>query len=171
MKQLQHILLITLFFLFPVSNSFAQKIVKHEYDRFTKDTITETSSVKLINVFGKISPSVFNCQIRKIGDNIYSMPATIKLDKGSFKITEDDGVYFLLENDETIILRTAYTGIGTLRGFSTVYTLSLEDVEKLRQYRIVAIRITYIDGYYDHDIKPENQGKVMKMLQLVDSTK
>ncbi|MDE5726628.1 MAG: hypothetical protein K2H94_00705 [Duncaniella sp.] len=147
---------------------FAQKIEKNEIDRFTKNTIIETSSVKLLNVFGFFRPHVFNCCLRKVND-LYVLPTYIMFDNESVKITEDDGVYFLLDNDESVFLPTGYTGITDRRNsFDTVYEISLENAEILKNHPITAIRITYMGGYYEHDVAPKNKSKLIKMFSLIE---
>jgi hypothetical protein len=85
------------------------------------------------------------------------------------KFTECDGIYLLLENDESIFLQTSYTGLTNKGTFSTVFNLTSKDVESLRTNKVVAVRISYLGGYYDHDVKEKDQGKIMEMIDLVDS--
>jgi hypothetical protein len=88
-----------------------------------------------------------------------------------YKFTEDNGAYFLLDNGESTFLQTTYTGLTDKGEFSTVFNLSPENVALLRTNKVVAIRITYLGGSYDHDVDEKNQDKIIEMLKLVDSAK
>jgi hypothetical protein len=101
------------------------------------------------------------------------MPANILMNE-IVKYTENDGVTLLLDNDETIILTTNYTGIGGdafAQGywFNTVFSLTNEDVEKLKTNKVVAIRVRYLGGSYDRELKKNKQELIMKSLRLFDS--
>jgi hypothetical protein len=151
--------------------AFGQKITKNEVDKFTKATVIETSPVKMFNQFAMIRPYMLKCFIRKYNDE-YVMPATLMFDgMNVYKFTEDDGIYLLLENGESIFLQTTYTGLTDKGVFSTVYNLSSENLALLRANKVVAIRMTYMGGSYDHDVNEKNQGKIMELLKLVDSVK
>lgn len=151
----------------------AQKVTLREIDKFTKCEIIETSVEKLYtkNPMAMGYSNFFSCGIRKV-DGDYSMPATILMDD-IVKYDENSGVTFLLSNDETVTLRTNYTGIGGEKFgqgylFSTSFSLSQSDVDLLRHNDIISIRISYMGGHFDYDIKGKKQGVVAKMLKLVD---
>lgn len=100
------------------------------------------------------------------------MPARILL-SDIVKYTEDDGIMFLLDNDETVTLKTSYTGIGgdaDFKGyaFSTSFLLNDEIVEKLKNHKIVSVRINYMGGHYDKDLKGKKQELIMKSLKLFE---
>lgn len=151
----------------------AQKIEFKEVDKFTKDKIVETSMEKLYtkNPMAMGYSNFFSCAIRKVDDD-YSMPATILMDD-IVKYDENSGVTFLLSNDETVTLRTNYTGIGGEKFgqgylFNTSFSLSKLDVNLLKHNNIVSVRISYMGGHFDYDIKSKKQGIVAKMFELVD---
>lgn len=155
------------------STSFSQKISKKEVDKFTKQITIETSIESLYSVNFMASGFIykFDFQIRKVGD-IYSMPANILL-KEIEKYDENSGVTFLLDNDETVDLLTNYTGIGAKKFgngyfFETSFTLNSEVVDKLKKHKITNVRIKYMDGHYDRELKSKKQELVMKCLKLVD---
>jgi hypothetical protein len=151
--------------------AMGQKITKHEVDRFTKATVIETSAIKMYNKFGMMRPYMFKCFIRKYNDS-YVMPTILMFDgMNVYKFTEDNGAYFLLDNGESIFLQTTYTGLTDKGEFSTVFNLSPENVALLRTNKVVAIRITYLGGSYEHDVDEKNQDKIIEMLKLVDSAK
>lgn len=157
---------------------WGQKITKLEVDKFTKQTIIETSSEKIAD-FNKWKslvpdPSEVLVSIRNV-DGVWRMPASIRLDEVQ-KYTEDDGITLLLENDSTIILTTLYTGVGaesvglsnSRHAFDTVFELTDEDVENLRKYKITAVRVNFLGGHKDFECNKTKAEKVMKMIKLID---
>lgn len=157
---------------------WGQKITKLEVDKFTKQTIIETSSEKIAD-FNKWKsllpdPSEVLVSIRNV-DGVWRMPASIRLDEVQ-KYTEDDGITLLLENDLTIILTTLYTGVGaesvglsnSRHAFDTVFELTDEDVENLRKYKITAVRVNFLGGHKDFECNKSKAEKVMKMIKLID---
>lgn len=162
-----------LFLLSMIGSVNAQKIITKEVDKFSKLKKIETSMEKLYtkNPMAMGFTNFFSCAIRKVNDG-YSMPATILMDD-IVKYVEDSGVTFLLSNDETVTLRTNYTGIGSEKFgmgylFDTSFSLSQSDVDLLKHNNIVSVRISYMGGHFDHDIKSKKQGVVAKMFELVD---
>lgn len=154
----------------------AQKIKKKEIDKFSKAEIIETSLESLYKQNFMLTgfTNIFECSIRKTNGE-YTMPANI-LTKEIEKYTEDSGVTFLLDNDDTVTLTTLYTGVsgekfGNGYWFNTVFPLSDEDVQKLKNNKVVSIRVSYLGGHYDHDVKDKKQSVISKMLKLVDGEK
>ena len=89
------------------------------------------------------------------------------------KYTEEDGITFLLDNDNTVTLKTNYTGIGAesigkCYVFKTSYNMSNDDVAKLKNNKVIAVRITYLGGKFDREIKKEKQKIIMDSLELFD---
>lgn len=166
-------LLFIVFACFLVSASFAQKIKKSEVDKFSKTRIIETSMESLYSVNFMASGFIykFDFCIRKAGDS-YVMPANILL-KEIEKYDEDSGVTFLLDNDDTVVLKTNFTGIGGEKFgngyfFETSFNISDVDVQKLREHKITNVRVSYLGGHYDRELKSKKQELVMKCIQLVD---
>ena len=150
---------------------FSQKIKKHEIDKFTKSEIMETSTETLYKTYLIAMNHKFDFCIRKVGDT-FSMPADILMDD-IVKYSEDDGVSFLLDNDEVVMLATNYSGIGAEKfgqgyWFHTSFDMTAEDVEKLKNHKVLSVRITYLGGYYDKDLKGGKQVLIQKMLELFD---
>ena len=148
---------------------YAQKIKKNEVDKFTKEQTIETSMESLYSVNFMASGFIykFDFQIRKVG-NAYAMPANILL-KDMEKYDENSGVTFLLDNDDTVELTTNYTGVGSTKFgngyyFETSFTLSDDDVKKLKEHKITNVRIRYMGGHYDRELKSKKQELVMKCL-------
>ena len=151
----------------------AQKLKYKEVDKFSKQMKAETSTETLYSVNFMASGYIYQFEfcIKKVEDT-YVMPANILL-RDIEKYDEDSGVVFLLDNSETISLKTLFTGIGaTSFGmgyyFSTCFNLTNEVVEKLKNHRITDVRILYMGGHYDREIKKNKQDLVMRMLKLFD---
>lgn len=166
-------LLITLILATASISSFSQKINKDEIDKFTKQRIIETTSEAMYkqNYMASGYTNIFSCAIRKINDT-YEMPANI-LTKEVEKYTNGDGVTFLLDNDETVFLPSSYTGLSGKKyaqgyWFETCYPINSDQAELLKKHKITSIRITYLGGHYDHDVKGKDQNKIIKMFELVD---
>ena len=133
----------------------------------------ETSTETLYSVNFMASGYIYQFEfcIKRV-ENTYVMPANILL-RDIEKYDEDSGVIFLLDNNETISLKTLFTGIGATRFangyyFSTCFNLSNEVVDKLKNHRITDVRILYMGGHYDREIKKNKQDLVMRMLKLFD---
>lgn len=164
----------TILFLFGLIGTVnAQKISTKEVDKFTKSKIIETSMERLYtrNPLAMGYSDFFSCAIKKVNDD-YSMLATILM-YDIVKYVEDSGVTFLLSNDETVTLRTNYTGIGGEKFgqgylFSTSFSLSQSDINLLKHNKIVSVRISYLGGHSDYDVKSKKQVIVAKMFELVD---
>lgn len=156
-----------------VATSYAQKIKKSEVDKFTKTKLVETSVESLYSVNFMASGFIykFDFCIRKADDS-YVMPANILMQE-IVKYDENSGVTFLLDNDDTVILKTNFTGIGGNKFgkgyfFETSFNISEADVQKLREHKITNVRVSYLGGHYDRELKSKKQELVMKCIQLVD---
>lgn len=156
---------------FVVLPGYAQKIAKREVDKFTKQEIIVTSKETLfsVNYMASGFSHRFEFQIKKV-DNIYSMPARILLND-IVKYDEESGISFLLDNEDVVSLLTVYTGIsgekfGNGYWFDTCFLLSEDDVNKLKTHKVVAVRIHYMGGSYDREIKANKQELIMKSLLL-----
>lgn len=158
--------------------AWGQKIARHEVDKFTKQSVIETSSEKIAD-FNKWKslipdPSEVVVSIRNV-DGAWIMPTSIRLDEIQ-KYTEEDGMTLLLENDATIVLKTLYTGIGAehvglsnnRHAFNTAFELTNEDVENLRTNNIAAVRVSYLGGHKDFECNKSKGEKVKKMIKLID---
>lgn len=162
------IIILLFFSILSLSSASAQKIKKHEIDKFTKTEFIQTSSAKLINVFGTMRPHQFECYIES-HDGIITMPAKMQFDMESISIDENSGAILLLDNGDTVRLYTLFLGTpDRYNAFSTCFKLSQDDVEKLLNHKILSIRMIYVGGHYDADVKEKNQETVSKMLKLVN---
>ncbi len=151
----------------------AQKIKKIEVDKFTGAEIIETSAETLYSKTYMLNgySHRFKFIIRRAEGN-YAIAASIIM-PDIVKYTENDGVTFLLNNGETISLKTRYTGLGVEQygagyNFDTVFMVPLECVEKLKQHKITDVRVTYMGGKYDKEIEKKKQDLIQKMLNLFE---
>lgn len=156
-----------------IGNLSAQRIKKKEIDKFSKSEIIETSTETLYSVNFMATGYIYRFEfgLKRVNGK-YSMPAIILM-SDMVKYTENDGVTFLLDNDETIFLRTNYTGIGADRfangyNFSTSFSLSDDDVLKLKKHKITNVRVSYMGGHYDRELKKNKQNLIKKMLNLFE---
>lgn len=145
----------------------AQKIKKQEIDKFTKEEFLQTSSSKIINVTGLMRPHKFECYIERHGNTI-TMPASMQFDRENVAIDKDSGIMLLLDNDETVRLYTAFIGEpNRFNEFSTCFNLTENDIHKLLSHKVLSIRMIYVGGHYDADVKEKNQQIISNMLELV----
>lgn len=166
--------ILLLFSVIGVAN--AQKIKTKEIDKFTKQEVIETSTETLYKKNFMLSGwcNRFECCIRKVNDN-YTMPTNILMDD-IVKYDENSGITLLLSNNEAIILTTLYTGVGAEKyangyWFNTSFSLSPSDIEKLKSNDVTSIRVSYMGGNFDRDLKGKKQKVITKMLKLVDGVK
>lgn len=164
---------LTAFFVFE-SSIIAQSIKRDEIDRFTKQRVIETYPETWFSL--KFGISKFGLSFKlSCTDGEYTMPATITT-KELVKFTSGDGIVLLLDNDETVTLTTAYLGIGEMEihrwyDFSTCFILSNDDIEILKNNKVTAVRVMYLGGHIDQDIKSHNQSLLMDMIKLVERQK
>ena len=171
---MKRILLVAMFSTFALSSIFAQKIKTKEIDKFTKSEIIETSSEYLFRVnYGSGWTHRFDFILRRVNGSF--VMATEILLPDMVKYTEGDGVTFLLDNGETLFLETLYTGISSSNStntgysFSTVFELSQEEVELLKNNKVTDIRVQYFGGAYDKEIKDKKQMLIIDMLRLFEN--
>ncbi len=172
MKKIFGLLLV--FAMLSSTSVFAQKISTKEVDKFTGVETWETSSETMYSgYFVGYLTNQFKFRIRRVGDNTYSMPAKLML-QNIFKFTEDSNVTLLLENKETVKLETIYMGVAKVTAnykayeFNTVFQITESDVEKLKNYDVTDIRISYFGGHYDRELKKNKRGLIKNMFKLFE---
>lgn len=111
----------------------------------------------------------FEFAIRKNGDS-WTMPANIVLPHIE-KYDENSGVSLLLDDGNTITLRTMYTGIGIKKmgdgyQFETCFELSDDDIAQLKSHKVTDVHVRYMGGHYDRTLKDKKQVLIQKMLSL-----
>lgn len=164
-------LIIFVFLSLICSVSPAQKLVVNKIDKFTKTMEQETNIQTLYSVNFMASGYMyrFAFTLKKTGDK-WTMPASILLSDVE-KYDEDSGVTFLLSNDETVTLKTLFTGIGLEsfangHQFDTCFQLSEDDIDKLSKNDVISVRINYLGGHYDRDLKDNKRELIKKMIKL-----
>lgn len=151
---------------------FSQKINKIEVDKFTKEIVVETKGSFLIKKNGFANIKIGLEMYIQANGGALNMPAAIYLPT-SFKFDENSGLMFLLDNDETISLPSAYTGIATPgqgfapASFSTCFPITKENAEKLMDHDIISVRIKYMGGHEDVDLSRDKQDFIRKSIYLV----
>ena len=153
--------LILFFALLIPTTLFGQRIEKNEYDRFEKYWIVKTKMEKIASNDGD---KIEIC-MRRSGES-WQMLAFLHTTY-SEKYDDGNGLSLLLDNDDVIRLVSVYTGVGY--HFSTVYHLTKEDVEKLQNHNIIAIRSRYIDGHKDYDVPENKQELIMNMINAIEN--
>lgn len=156
--------------MFPLVLS-AQKLKINEVDKFTNKLIQQTNYETLfrVNLMASGYSHQFRFSLKRSEDNVV-MFATILLPE-IVKYDESSKVYFLLDNKETVILYSNYTGISGEKYangylFETSFSISQEDLQKFKNFKVTDIRIEYMDGYYDKEINDKKQNLIQQMLML-----
>lgn len=174
MKQM---LFLSLIFGFALNVS-AQKIKEREIDKFTKLETISTSVETLYTrpTFLGSGRYQFKFHIRKQGEQSYTIFAKISTPECE-KYDDNSGISLLLSNGDVVKLRTSYTGVSGLEyisssskiyTFETAFTLSKDDVKKLKEFDITDIRVTTIDSYHDQELKNKKGSLIKKMLIMLD---
>ena len=151
--------------------ALAQNLRVNEVDKFTNKVIQQTRNETLftVNYMASGFSHRFEFSIQR-SDNNYTMFASILLPE-IVKYDESSKIYFLLENKEKVILNSNFIGLSGKKFangyiFETSFSLSQEDVQTLKNSKVTDIRIEYMDGYYDREIKDKKQSLIQQMLEL-----
>lgn len=161
--------------------ALAQKISVDKIDKFSKSHIIETKS----EVLWKPKPFTKEHKIIEVTlrwvDGEWVLPTLISIDD-VLKYEEGDGMTLLLDNGETIVLETIYTGIsgpsytGHLQGavdmlktFSTVFNISTDQIELLKQHNVTDVRISALGKYYDLELSDKNKNLLSRMITLIEN--
>lgn len=165
-------ILLTLLLGTSLSSSYGQKITKNEVDKFTKNTIKETSFEVLAMPF----KNALRFSIRSVNDDIY-IRFRVSLHQ-AFRIDEGDYAYLALENGTSIQLKCTkggladyLSGVGSLWVCDGSFEITKQDIEEIKQSRIIAARIDTGDYKVEFDkVKPKNDEKLKKALSLIQNT-
>lgn len=95
------------------------------------------------------------------------------------KYVDGSGITFLLDNGESVVLNSSYTGIGAERDpldgdthfFNTTLMLSDSDVDILSSHRITDVRIRYLGGTTDMSVAEKRQDMLMTMFKVIEGQK
>lgn len=165
---MKNILLLTLM-LFS-STLFAQKIIKSEKDDFTGNNIVETDYVKFSDGF--------TCSLRSV-NNTHTLLVSFNCDDKIYIMEEYAQFMLKLKNDSIIILSnlqgavaehwsvtigSTYISHFTLK---TKYILSKENLQELKENKIIKVRFHTTDGYIEREVSDKNSNKLLKLFNLI----
>ena len=174
------IILFGLIFLTP-KLSIAQTIVENKIDEFTNHKIVR-SSWETLNISWKYTGYF---RISQINETMYfdlKMGIAEGMSKGKiFSIGENQEIMFKIESGEIIKLKNlrhevTCIGCGAIGhagsggyGLSVSFVLPKENAEKLKNNKVVKIRIYTTDGYVEDDTKEKHAEKIRIALKLFNS--
>lgn len=177
---MKKLIVMMIMFVLPLTMA-AQKIAKDDVDKFTKQRVVETKQEELIkrnkwkNQWQRILISIRNV------NGTWTMPAFIELEEVE-KYDEESSMTLLLDNGETIILESLYTGIGAedcpigiggvnshVHGFSTVFNLSNSNIDMLKQHVVTDVRISPLGTNYDFVVGEKEQSLIMRSVSKIEN--
>jgi len=166
-------------FLFLHKHSFTQTLVENKVDEFTNNKVMRTSW-ETLNISWKYTGYF---RISQINETMYfdlKMSIAEGLSKGRiFSIGEGQEIMFKIESGEIIKLKNlkhevTCIGCGAIGyagsagyGLSVSFLLSKENAEKLKNNKVVKIRIYTSDGYVEDDTKLKHAEKIISSLNLL----
>lgn len=170
-------------FMMPILAS-GQKLLNTTIDKFTNDTISSTTQVRIAST-EKFTSSVaefLDADVSKINSNFY---LNLEVD-----LTTADHDFFSVIKDTNALIKLADNTVVKLSNIRTVrsqpqniasglfvsreywvagmsYSIQKEDIEKLLASAVTAIRVEADSRNFDFDIKPKDGSLIKKMLLLV----
>ena len=143
---------------------FSQKIKSNDYDKILKKQVIQTTASTLRE---DKEASMF--VLLKAVDTSYYLTLEGK-GLGAGTIKAGDAAIFLLDNDNTVtITSTAVQNYDVDKGkrYSHEYRISLNDLKRLSQYNLKALRKYEIQGYTDIDIPETHEFDLRKTCLLL----
>jgi hypothetical protein len=158
-----------------ITKSFGQKLEESHTDDFTGKTVKRTSWETLSSSMSTMSNAHF--RISLVGDfetfdMKLMMNKVFSIDKDAqLMLKLDDGEVVTLQNLEYQITckgcgATGFAG-SEAEGIEVRYPLSKEQIIILKAHKVVKVRTTTNDGYFDNDIKDKNASKIQACLNLL----
>jgi hypothetical protein len=156
-----------------IGKSFGQKLEENKTDEFTNKPVKRTSWETFV------SSSTANTHFRfsHVGD-IETFDFKIMMNK-VFSIDKDQTIIFKLDNGEVVTIENVdyvitCEGCGAVglagseaEGIQTSYLLTSDQIAKLKAHKVLKVRITTTDGYFDEDVKDKNAAKIIAALNLL----
>jgi len=153
--------------------SFGQKLEENKVDDFTKKSVKRTSWETLVSTFS------LNAHFRfSLVDGYETFDLKMMRDE-VFSIDKDAEVMFMLDNNDVVKVQnleyaitckgcgaTGFQG-SSAEGIQAFYTISKDDIEKMKAHKVLKVRIYTNDGYIDNDVKEKNAVKIMACLNLL----
>jgi hypothetical protein len=160
------------------TTTFSQKLVVNKTDEFTGKSIKETSVETLAKPF-KMSGFAYTFAFKKENDNLFLNLRLMSMSNSVFSIKDGNILSVKMDNDSVIVLNNQEYAIsktggagggftsGNSQGTSLYFLLSTENIETLKNRKIIKIRVNTTDGYTEQDIKASADKKVKESLRLV----
>lgn len=159
---------------------FCQKLERNEVDEFTGHKVKETSW----EVFASHTPldlsKTFGGQFRicRVNDSYFfdlrlSLSPVFSVDKGQvlmFKLDNNDVVQFPCTEYKISKKGGGVSGVkwsGT-EGLYVTYIIDKEQLDLIKDYKSVKVRVYTSKGYAECDIKDSDAQKIIKALKLVE---
>jgi TonB family protein len=144
--------------------AFAQQIKLNEYDRFLKARVVESYPITVLDEGNNSAVLSFRSDSISI-----KMKLTGKVDTMNV-IGENEQVILLFDNDSTATLRSAglqtYEMHDAYYNYYHSYSLSLNDLIRLRDYNLYALRQYDSKDFYDVVIPVNNREKIRQLSAL-----
>jgi len=144
--------------------SLAQKIRLNEFDKFIKQQRVETFPLALTTA----SHMKMSICLSAIGPKLYVQ--LVGAGVGANRIDKEDRVIFLMDNDSTIVVNSkGYQGfdIGTTTStYKHHYILSFDNLEKLSQFSLAALRKNHSEDYDDVSVTKETSLQFKQLCSL-----
>lgn len=159
-------------------NSFAQKLVTNKKDEFTGRYVKETSVEILSHPF-KMSGYSYDFRFKSVDTDIYLNLKIMSISNSVFAIKDGNVLMLKMGNDSILKLSNSeYTisqsgkgasGIvgSACQGVSLYFPLSKEDIETIKNTKIVKVRLYTTDGYTEQVVKAVADKRVKDALKLV----
>jgi len=151
--------LLTIIFLFPFVLS-AQQIKKNEYDKALKAVVIETSE----SVLKEDKDANLMVSLKSLGHSFFLNLKGRGL--GASTIQQNDPAIFLLDNDETVTVKSTsvqtYDGDQSKNSYEHEYSISLNNLKLLSQHNLKAVRKYGIKGSIDIRIPEAHQFDLRK---------
>jgi pimeloyl-CoA synthetase len=160
------------------STAFAQKLITDKTDEFTHHKVKETSIEILAHPF-KMSGFSYDFRFKKVDEDVYLNLRIMLMSNSVFAIKDGRVLLLKMQNDSVIELKNSdYTiskrgaagnglSASNCEGASLYFSLSKEDIEMIKNNKIIKVRLYTTDGYTEQDVKAAADKRVKDALALV----
>ena len=176
MKKLLSITCLTLCISSISQSSFAQKIIKNEVDKYTKNHVITTSKEVLYR--NAITGGWMKCSMSQknmtSSGNTYNILKLHFLRSSVFSISESGYLYLVLDNDESIKIKCLSGGVsrssGKYESLTASYLLTEEQFDKLTEHDVLSMRIDLLDTYIARDLAKKRRPVITRCAKLISKT-
>lgn len=168
--------LMSIFLLFLVTTTSAQRLQRDEIDRFTKDTITETIPEYLFGSIFTPGRNGFQVSVRRVNSAFYLF-LTAKTNT-PFQVTQNDIFYLLLNGEEVVKLNPMFYEMsdvvfvgelsGAVHAVRLTFKLDQPLMDKFKENLVSAIRLTTSAGYIEEDIVSRDYELIGRHIKAVE---